>query len=362
MDLAIIKDFKITEWQLNTLFIEFRDPLFGIIVFFVLIFVIAFFSYWWGRYKTREDHRYLDRFLRQFRAFPSENELDELMGADAISEKSWLLMAQAYYQSGDYEKCITIYHRLIERENDPAHKRDALFLLGRTYFKAGFLERSEKIFLQILKQSPRTPQALRYLILVYEQMHQYDKALDALGPLSELGKSETLDRLYFEALALIRSTTISSEKKAQTLIALYEQYFVLDYVIFEYLFRHHSTLAWKHLDLSRAERLSDILWHLPEAACDFDIISKSGYLRELFTARGLVDLAQNSPQFELDVLIKLQCQDEKSATLQFEYYCSECKQAYPFVFHRCPNCYALDSVITEPLLTKELGEENHSFE
>ena len=49
---------------MNGLFLEFRDPLFGIIVFVALIFIIAFVSYWWGRLRSKEDHRYLERFLR----------------------------------------------------------------------------------------------------------------------------------------------------------------------------------------------------------------------------------------------------------------------------------------------------------
>jgi len=347
---------------LNTLFIEFRDPLFGIIVFFVLIFVIAFFSYWWGRYKTREDHRYLDHFLRKFKAFPTEHELKELMNGEPVSEKSWLLMAHAYYQNGDYEKCIMIYRTLLERDNDPARQREAMFLLGRTYYKAGFLERSETIFLEILRQFPRTPQALRYLIMVYEHLHQYDKALDVLGPLSELGESLTLDKIYLECLSLIRSPNIGTDEKVQKLLALYREHHVLDYLIFEYLFRHHTETAWAHLDLTRAERISDILWQLPSNVCDLDIITRNGYLRELFSASGVVNLAEGSTIFELDVLIKLRHHEKSVATLQFEYLCGECKQIYPFVFHRCPHCNALDSVVIEPLLTKGTIEEGYSFQ
>ncbi len=347
---------------MNALFIEFRDPLFGIIVFFVLVFVIAFFSYWWGRYKTREDHRYLDRFLRQFKTFPSENELNELINANTISEKSWLLMADAYYQNGDYEKCIMIYRSLVERHDEPGRQRDAMFLLGRTYFKAGFLERSEIVFLQILRQFPRTPQALRYLILVYEYLHQYDKALDALGPLNELGESLSLDRLYLECLSLMHTATLKEDEKVEKLIAIYREHHVLDYLIFEYLFRHHPKRAWENLDLSRVERVSDILWRLPEEMCDLDIIANNGYLRELFSANGLNKLAQNSSVFELDVLIKLRQFASPVATLQFEYLCNECKRINPFVFHRCPHCNALDSVVTELVLTKATIDEEYSFQ
>ncbi|WP_428739586.1 tetratricopeptide repeat protein, partial [Sulfurimonas sp.] len=94
---------------MNTFFIEFRDPLFGIIIFFVLVFVITFFSYWWGRYKREEDYRHLDKFLRQFRSLPSKSDLNTLITKGELSEKSWLLLAYSYSKNGDYEKSIEIY-------------------------------------------------------------------------------------------------------------------------------------------------------------------------------------------------------------------------------------------------------------
>ena len=136
---------------MNSFFIEFRDPLFGIIVFFVLVFVITFFSYWWGRYKRQEDHRHLDRFLRQFRSLPSQEELKVLITKGELSEKSWLLLAQSYAKNGDYEKSIEIYNELLIVGNK-VNYRETMFLLGRTYFKAGFF----RDFKEQSKNSPGT--------------------------------------------------------------------------------------------------------------------------------------------------------------------------------------------------------------
>ena len=347
---------------MDGLFIEFRDPLFGIIVFFVLIFVITFFSYWWGRYKTKEDYRHLDLFIKQFHTLPPEKELQELIGTSTISEKSWLLLAHAYTQNGDFEKSIEIYQALLERQEDPLRRRDTLFLLGKTYFKAGFLERSKELFLQILKQHPRTPQALRYLLLVYEQLHEYGNALNVLDPLDELGSDAKPDRLYLECVSLMHDHKLSPEEKADKLLNIHKKHHELTYLIFEYLFTHHHKLAWKHLDQSQAERISDILWRLQPEQCNLDIISQNGYLRELFTAKGVVDQAQNSDIFELDILIKLRRSNNTGAALSYEYLCRSCKQILPFPFHRCPNCYAIDSIWSEPILTRDYIEEDLSFQ
>jgi len=346
----------------NSLFIEFRDPLFGIIIFFSLVFVIALFSYWWGRFKRKEDSHYLSSFLDVFNSIPTEQELKKLMNSEAISEKSALIMAQTYYQNGDYEKCIEIYLILLEMQKNANEKKETLYLLGKTYFKAGFLERSQEIFLQILKQFPRTPKALRYLLIIYEKMHQFDKALEVLEPLEELGIDNTKDRVYLQCVSIIRSAQYGVDEKAQLLLELYQEHHLLSYLIFEYLFRFTPDMAWKNLDLGEAERIVDILWNAREAEANLGIIASNSYLRELFSAKGLELLTQESTVFEFDVLIKLNRADESGATLQFDYLCGDCKQIYPFSFHRCPNCHSIDSVVTEVLLTKDHFEANNSLQ
>ena len=136
---------------MDTVFLEFRDPLFSVIIFFLIIFIITFFSYWWGRYKTKEDSKHLDKFLRQFQTLPTQSELKILISSGELSEKSWLLLANSYAKNGDYEKSIEIYNEILQI-TAPSNKKETMFLLGRTYFKAGFLERAKQIFLEILKK------------------------------------------------------------------------------------------------------------------------------------------------------------------------------------------------------------------
>ena len=347
---------------MNRLFIEFRDPLLGIIVFFVLVFVITLVSYWWGRYKRKEDSRYLSHFMNMFKTMPTQDELKTLLQTNSISMQSALIMAQTYDSHGDYEKCIEIYLIMIEMQSDVVEKKETLYLLGKTYFKAGFLERAQEIFLQILKQFPRTPKALHYLLIIYEKMHQFEKALEVLEPLEELGVNVTKEHVYLQTVSIIRSAEYNVQEKGAALVALYEKHHLLSYLIFEYLFRTQPSLAWKSLDLSEAERIGDILWNAREAEANLDIISSSRFLRELYSAKGSVMLAQESSMFEFDVLIKLNMADQAGATLQFDYLCNSCKQIYPFAFHRCPNCHHIDTVVTEMLLTKAHVEENNSLQ
>jgi len=348
---------------MNSFFIEFRDPLFGIIVFFVLVFVITFFSYWWGRYKSKEDSRHLDKFLRSFRALPSQDELKVLISSGELSEKSWLLLAHSYFKNGDYEKSIEIYNELLSIST-VSNSRDTMFLLGRTYFKAGFLERSKQIFLEILKNNPRTPQALHYLLLVYEYLRDYKSALDVLEPLDELNKDIQSDAIYLKSLSILNDVERDERSKVDALLKLYHENHQLDHMIFEYIFRVNPQLAWQNFDVSKSELLTDILWHLDKKDLNFDIISKNGYLRELYSARGSACEAKSSSVFEFDVLINLN--KKANATLNFEYICDNCKQAYPFAFSRCGSCHTIDRQIVEFSLTKDYHRdfslENNSFQ
>jgi hypothetical protein len=95
-----------------------------------------------------------------------------------------------------------------------------------------------------------------------------------------------------------------------------------------------------------------------------DIISKNSFLRELYSARGDVELSSRSTIFEFDILIKLQ--KKANATLSFEYICNNCKNISPFAFSRCSICHAIDSAQVEWSLSrdysKDFGEENNSFQ
>jgi len=348
---------------MNTFFIEFRDPLFGIIVFFVLIFVITFFSYWLSRFKRKEDYKHLDKFLKQFNTLPSQNELKVLITKGELSEKSWLLLAHSYTKNGNFEKSIEIYSELL-KVGDKANYRETMFLLGKTYFKAGFLERARQMFLEIIKNNPRTPQALNYLLLVYEHMKDYSSALEVLEPLDELKRDIKTDSAYLKSLIILNDVDISTERKVKELLEIHKKSNQLTYLVFEYIFRVDPKVAWENFDNSKADLLVDILWHIDKKDLNFDIIKQNSYLRELYTAKGYIQEAQKSSVFEFDVLINVN--KNVNATLSFEYICDNCKQVSPFGFNRCSSCHAIDTSRVELSLAKDyhkdFSEENNSFQ
>ena len=348
---------------MSSFYLEFRDPLFSIIILFAIIFAISFFSYWWGRYKTKENHKHLDRFLEQFRSPMDHEDIKELISKSDLSEKSWLLLASSYVKNGDFEKAIEIYSELLRNDYEAQNTKEIMFLLGKTYFKAGFLGRSRDVFLEILEKNPRTPQALHYLLLVYEYMRDYQAALEVLEPLDVLQEDISKESLYLQILALLNAADIDQDLKKHELVFLYREHKTLERMVFEYLFRVDPKLAWKELDLQKAPKIADILWQLPKEDVDFDIISNNDFLQELYSAKGYLDKKIKSDNFELDILIHLD--EAVEATLNFEYICTKCKVVFPFGFHRCSSCHSIDTLELEYNLvrdyTRGYNETSNSF-
>jgi len=340
-------------------FIEYRDPLFGIIVFFMMIFVITFVSYWYKKLKREDDKKSLVMFLQKFESKSIDKNLKAAIQSKLLADKSWILVADAYLVHGAFEKAIEIYKALLENQPSAVLKREVLFLLGKTYFKAGFLERSHTIFLEILKQYPRSPEVLKYLLLVYEKLHKYKDALDVIEPMQAQNIDTERDKSYVELLMIMQCSDMESREKSEKLLAIYSRGFHLQRVIFEYLFRVDAELAWKHLDLSRLESLVDILWRLDKESCNFDIISKSAFLSELYSAKGYITTSKTSSVFEFNVLIHLE--GKVDTTLGFEYLCTSCKTSSPFAFNRCMQCYTIDSLEVEYHLKSDVNESMYSF-
>ncbi len=51
---------------MDIFFVEYRDPLFGIIILFGAIFVIAFANYSWGIFKAKGEEHSIEKFIKKF--------------------------------------------------------------------------------------------------------------------------------------------------------------------------------------------------------------------------------------------------------------------------------------------------------
>ncbi len=342
---------------MDTLFIEFRDPLFGIILFFALIFIVSFVSYWATRIRTKEDSEQISRFLNSLSSSPSYQELKQEIEHSCISDKLWLQIAQSYSSNGETQMAIQIYQALCDSSKSTEQKSHLLILLARTYFKAGFLQRCEKTLLEMLARRPRTVEALKLLLLTYEKMKLYDKALEITVVLNELELYIQDEILHLNTLKLLEDLTLSAEQKCTYIVKqnLHSRRAL------EYLFVNNAHLAWSHFNVQDAKKITDILWSLNKESLNLDIISSDEYLSGLYSAKGYVDFVKSTLVFELDVLIKLRTHDIEMASLQFEYRCTNCAHMSLFAQARCSKCNKIDSTIVDISLTQGRHETSNTF-
>ena len=328
---------------MESLLSGYRDPLFGLIVFFGLIFIIAFFSYWWAVYRSKEQEEHIEHFFHKFEE-NVDRELERII-EDKDSKKALLLLAQSYQRSGDYEKAITLYLKLKE-EVGFEERMDLLKKLADLYFKAGFLARSAQIYEEILGYFPRRKDVLHQLLVVYEKLQDIQKAKDVAKSLEELGESCDMDYLLAKECA--------KNEDVAGLVSIYRKNPDLVRMIFERLFMLDAKRAWDILKEEDIPKIIDILWYLPKEKIDL----RYKILQEIYGAKGYITHIQKSDIFELDLLLHY-----PKADLDFEYLCKRCRQIYPVSFTRCPNCFTVQSPQIQMLITpkREVYEKDITF-
>ncbi len=346
---------------MDNFFIEYRDPLFGIIILCAIVFVISFSNYWWGIFKNKEEKQSIEKFVKKFEIVTDENEYKKLLEDFAIPLESLALLAHAYSKSGDYEKAINIYLVALKRVKGKDEKQYLLSTLGKTYFKAGFLRRSAEVFLESLRLHPRNAESLKYLTVAYEQLQEYEKAQEVLDSLEELGAKVTLQKHFLYALSIVKDATLGDLQKVEKLSELCKRVPFLKRKLFEFMNEKCLPITTELFESLPFESMVDTLWYMDASVYNM-LTCKDDMVRAIAMAKGLIPYTPipNTP-FALDVLGKLRSLGDEGATLSFDYVCNECKQIFPIHFYRCPHCQSINSVQIQTSITKVSDEENISF-
>ncbi len=96
-------------------------------------------------------------------------------------------LGKIYRKNGEMDKAIKIHQGLIARPTLPEHYRSKILLeLGYDYLGAGWFDRAEGLFKEVLIQDEKSEQARHNLILIYQQEKDWFKAIDiAMGLFSD---------------------------------------------------------------------------------------------------------------------------------------------------------------------------------
>ncbi len=345
---------------MDLLSLDYRDPIYGVIVLIVLVMIISFSTYWWGIFKSKEEETNIKKFVKKFDQYDSFNDYKTLIIKKDLPVESAILMALTFEKSGEYEKAIEIYLALLKNLLGPQKRKDLLTLLGKTYYKAGFLKKSEDTLLTSLKLYPKNEEALTYLSVIYEILREYDKAIEVLDTLEALGIKVGEKRIYFNALKIIHDKGMSNDQKLKSLKVLGLEKRIVQRKIFEFVKSHNLSFDEEMLRHFNFKNLIDLLWMSDYRIFEPKYVEKNRLLAEVFSAKGDVKLVKESEVFELNVLLKLRSIEEESADLSFSYLCDNCKHIFPIYFYRCPKCQQIDTTDIETNLIKR-NYETGSF-
>lgn len=93
-------------------------------------------------------------------------------------------LGKIYRKNGEMDKAIKIHQGLIARPSLPEHYRIKILLeLGYDYLDAGWFDRAEGLFKEVLLQDKNSKQARHNLILIYQQEKDWFKAIDVADDL-----------------------------------------------------------------------------------------------------------------------------------------------------------------------------------
>ena len=345
---------------MDALLLDYRDPLFAILLIAGMVFVIAFASYWWGVYVKSRKSRRLQHFLKRFETFGVKKSLESIPYTPEVV-RPLVLLARAYEKSGEYNSVIEIGLYLLEHIEDETTVYEIMELVGVTYMHAGFLERARATFLQILESNPRNKRVLNNLMIVYERLHDFKSAKEVIEPLEVLGVDVDDLKVYLQLKTILTDSRLEHEKKIKKVISLYEKEKKFERIVFEYLLKNEPARAWGMVQEANIDRLIDIFWYLPTSFMDYDKIKQSPKLSAIYGARGDTAPSAFVGWFLIDILNHLKKTGFNDATLQFAYLCKDCKQQFPLPFERCPRCMALDSLVVEREITKVINETSYNL-
>jgi len=335
--------------------LDYRDPLIGVIVIFSIVFIASFLTYSFNIYKEKRSRQEYRKLLKRFELGTlKEEDYTHLYATYNLPYDSIILLASTFIYAGKHNKAISVYLALLEHVKEPVKKEELLELLGNAYFKSGLLQRSKDIYLKIVKFRPRNKVALKHLLLIFQNLNEYNRATEVLDSLEELDEDTIKERIYLNILITIDNPILSFEKKS---IQLFNNFIInknIERIVAHYLIKFNKELFWENIEQFNPMKIIDYLWYLDFEDIDWDKVSSSDTLKEIYSAKGFIlDEAKQSKNFELNTLIAVKHSPVKSElNLNFEFICKKCKKTHPIYEARCPHCNDLFSFIVEPKLGK----------
>jgi len=154
-----------------------------------LLLPLAFYSGWRAAKKNNskqclESNKLADDYVKGVNYLLSEKPDKALEvfinhpDVDEYTAETYLLLGNMFRNRGEVDRALRLHQNLMARSSLTKYqKTSVLFALGEDYFAAGMLDRAESVFQELLEADPKGIDACVPLRQIYEQTHEWEKAI-----------------------------------------------------------------------------------------------------------------------------------------------------------------------------------------
>lgn len=150
---------------MDFIFLDYKDPLFGLIIFFILIFIVSISNYSWASITKNKNTLIVKRFLAKLPHIQTSNTYNDD-----------ILLIKSYIANTMYQQAINKILTVLNSENKNYHQ--LLDLLSLSYLKLGLLNKSKEICIEHLKMNPRNTEILKRLFYIYNKNRDFKSMQD----------------------------------------------------------------------------------------------------------------------------------------------------------------------------------------
>lgn len=110
-----------------------------------------------------------------------------LLQVDSETVETHLALGNLFRRRGEIGRAIKIHQNLIARPQlSKDHRVAALMALGQDYLNAGFIDRAERLFLEITRAGEAPVMSLHYLLAIYQQQKNWSSAIKVAQQLKSM--------------------------------------------------------------------------------------------------------------------------------------------------------------------------------
>ena len=157
---------------------------------FLLLPVAAGYGWIMGRNSVRQAQRKQSsilskhyykglNFLLSDQPDKAVDTLIKMININSDTIETHIAMGNFFRHRGEIDRAIKVHQNLVSREEiQPNQRENALKELGHDYTQAGFLERAENAFLQLLNSEKHYLVAQQQLFSIYQTTKEWERAIE----------------------------------------------------------------------------------------------------------------------------------------------------------------------------------------